>query len=148
MADISDHTDSGTGESPISRYDHFIHSAVFQAKTKSFKVDEYVPVRFSAVLTAKSVSLSDNFLIVEISAKYTFGGNVQGKATITVAKQWWSSNPVTVTKTIDVNGNGVAKFDLRNELQVSFQSYESQISLTVNAVMVEGSTRKSLERSA
>lgn len=111
-------------------------------------MDQYVPVRFSAILTAKSVSLSDNFLIVEISAKYTFGGNVQGKATITVAKQWWSSNPVTVTKTIDVNGNGVAKFDLRNEMQVSFQMYEREISLTVNAVMVEGSTRKSFKHSA
>ena len=61
-------------------------------------MDEYVLPKFEVKLDAKPASAADRFLTVRVDAKYTFGGAVQGRATITVSRPqniWWGG-PVLV----------------------------------------------------
>lgn len=156
-------------------------------------MDEYVLPRFDIVCSANPVSVSDKYLTVQCVSKYTFGGDVQGKVTVTVSKPgriFWegpgpvilpqnlaaedvaavdaapakavaadaapadaapvgaafipiqpSSGAVKVTKTVDISGTVNIRFDL-NDLQASFESYQTSISYTIDADVIEGTTRK------
>lgn len=136
-------------------------------------MDEYVLPKFEVKLDVKPASAADRFLTVRVDAKYTFGGAVQGRATITVSRPqniWWggpvlvrpvladaavdgaiiapspgpqSDGGVKAVKTIDIDGTGSAQFDLVNDLKETFS--DSQRQYNVEAIVVETQTRECRE---
>lgn len=78
-------------------------------RENKFEVDKYVLPKFSVdIETTKNVYYKDPVKIT-VSSKYTYGKPVKGQALIKVASKY---GQLKLEKTIDVEGNGYAEFEL------------------------------------
>ncbi|XP_037884022.1 CD109 antigen-like isoform X2 [Glossina fuscipes] len=77
---------------------------------KNFKVIKYVLPRFSVDIdTVKDLAISEDSLKVSVTAKYTYGKPVKGKAIVTILY-------LNLEKIIDINGKGEVEFTLHKDL--------------------------------
>lgn len=89
---------------------------------KSFKVAKYVVPKFEvSIVTDPFLTTKDETLKVTVSAKYTHGKSVKGKAVVTVVNPGYSLNKSM--KNVNINGKGTVEFDLRKHLNISPEGY-------------------------
>ncbi|XP_039279526.1 CD109 antigen isoform X2 [Nilaparvata lugens] len=104
---------------------------------KTFQVAEYVLPKFEVTIDVpKHATFKDSKVVATVRAKYTYGRNVKGEATVTAYPQYYSSiiQPVfhaPVRKVIPIDGKVTAEFDLVKELNLKDESYERPIQIDV-----------------
>lgn len=109
----------------------------FQSKYKSFEVSEYVLPKFEAKIEASDeITINDEKLRAVISAKYTYGKPLKGKAVVSVAERDYYGGAVfrvidgkdvkqddaLCKKIIEIDGRGPIEFDLVKELSMEKKS--------------------------
>lgn len=72
-------------------------------KVKSFEVAEYVLPKFEVIVKTSSKIRKDEDIVVSFTAKYTYGKEVDGTATVAaeMLDGWWGSKTKKVVKSLD-----------------------------------------------
>ncbi|KAJ6633451.1 CD109 antigen [Pseudolycoriella hygida] len=127
-----------------------------ESSEKIFEVAEYVLPKFEVTVTApKDSTYSDGALMISIKALYTYGENVKGAATVTITRNYpWdpSPQPTIAQKTVNIDGNAVAQFNIASELKVNENNWQDDFKVTVavtealTGVVLEGSTVATIRR--
>lgn len=101
---------------------------------KIFEVDQYVLPTFEVKIITKENWNKDEDIILSYSAKYTYGKEVEGVATLYAKVMnewwWWEENPTRIfTKILNSKTTSV---NLKNDLNLQDIYYMRSVSLTIS----------------
>ncbi|KFB45614.1 AGAP008366-PA-like protein [Anopheles sinensis] len=124
-------------------------------QVKNFLVERYVLPTYSVKVEAPGfVFLSDEFLKLVVTAKYTFGKPVVGELTLSVQPSqegcgWHEWNNVPVHKqTVPIDGKTIVEFNLKELLKQDFHfrvvSVEAEVKETLTGRTMRDSTKVKL----
>ncbi|XP_046675493.1 CD109 antigen-like isoform X2 [Homalodisca vitripennis] len=111
-------------------------SVLDQVFSKSFQVAEYVLPKFEVTIDVpKHATFKDSKVVATVRAKYTYGRQVRGEATISAYPAYFSSllQPIftpPVRKVIPIDGKAVIEFDIVKELRLT-DEYERAVQFDV-----------------
>lgn len=115
-----------------------------ETKKKTIEVAEYVLPKFEVTIDGKAhQTYKDGKIFGTIRSKYTYGKPVKGEATVSIERtdnRGWQpmKTDVLIQKTIDIDGKGIFEFDMKTDLKLDENEYQSEYK--IQAVVVEALT--------
>ncbi|XP_054284946.1 CD109 antigen-like isoform X2 [Macrosteles quadrilineatus] len=111
-------------------------SVAGQSFSQSFQVAEYILPKFEVTVDVpKHATFKDSRVVATVRAKYTYGKQVKGEATISAYPAYFSSvlQPIftaPVRKVVNIDGKAVVEFDIVKELRLT-DEYERAVQFDV-----------------